>query len=235
MTLHPLDWLPHGAWWVELPGYLGAVFVVVSFLMKTMIRLRLVTMLSNMCFIGYAYLIAQYPTLVLHLVLLPLNALRIWQMVRLTQRVRAASQGEQTLGALKPFMRRQTCRTGEVVFRKGDTADRLYYLVSGAFHVIEVDVTLRGGAFVGELGLLAASGLRTQTLACTAAGELLSISYEHVSELYFQNPDFGYHFLRLAAGRLFANIETLNARIVTLQQELAVARGGAQETPAQPS
>jgi len=224
MNVHPLAWMMANITWAQLPGYVGAVFVVLSFVMKTMIPLRVMTILSNVCFIWYSYIEGQYPTLFLHLVLLPLNAVRIYQMMLLTRRVRAASQGEQTLGSLRPFMRRSHCKKGRVLIRKGDLADALYYLVSGEFLVKEIGVVLRGGSYVGELGLLAPSGRRTQTLECIAEGEVLSISYEHVRELFYQNPDFGYHFLRLTAGRLFENIETLQHQVESLQKELASAR-----------
>ncbi len=221
MNVHPLGWVMANIGWVQLPGYIGAAFVVASFLMKTMVPLRMMTILSNVCFIVYSYLEGQYPTLLLHMVLLPLNAVRIYQMMQLVRRVRVASQGDQTLGSLKPFMQRRNCKAGEVLFRKGEPADALYYLVSGKFVVTEIGAVLEAGAFVGELGLLAPSGLRTQTLECIEDGELLSISYEHVRELYYQNPDFGYHFLRLTAGRLFHNIERLQEQVETLQAELA--------------
>ena len=130
-------------------------------------------------------------------------------------------------------MQRQGFKTGDVIFRKGDVADRLYYIVSGGFLVAELGVSLGGGAFVGELGLLAETKRRGQTLTCTARGEALSISYEHVIALYFQDPDFGYHFLRLATGRLFTNIATLDARILDLQTQLAEARAATR--PIQPS
>ncbi len=194
MNVHPLTWIMANITWSQVPGYVGAAFVVLSFVMKTMIPLRVMTILSNVCFIAYSYMEGQYPTLFLHMILLPLNAVRIYQMLLLTRRVRAASQGEQTLGSLRPFMRRSHCKKGRVLFRKGDPADALYYLVSGEFLVTEIGVVLRGGSYVGELGLLAPSGRRTQTLECIAEGELLSISYEHVRELYLPKSGFRLSF-----------------------------------------
>jgi CRP/FNR family transcriptional regulator, cyclic AMP receptor protein len=227
MSLHPLQWFLENTSWIQLPGYLGAVFVVASFLAKTMIPLRVLTILSNLCFIAYSDIMAEYPMLFLYVVLLPLNALRLYQMVVLVRRMRAASQGEQTLGALKPFMQRGQFKAGQVVFRKGDPADKLFYLVSGKFCVPEIGMVLQAGDFVGELGMLAPCKSRTQTLECTVGGDVLTISYEHVAELYYQNPDFGYHFLRLTAGRLFQNIDALQKQAEMLRAELAELRSTA--------
>jgi CRP/FNR family cyclic AMP-dependent transcriptional regulator len=217
MHLDPVAWFWATAQWDQVPGYIGAMFVIASFLSKTMIPLRALTMASNLCFMGYSYLHFQYPTLLLHTVLLPLNAVRLHQMIKLVKRVRTAATGDHTMNWLKPYMRRRHCRAGQVLFRAGDVADRTYYIVSGRFRVTEIDVVLLPGDLVGELGLLAPGGRRSQSLECIADGDLLSIGYDQVQELYFQNPDFGFYFLRLATGRLFQNLETL-------QRQLAEAR-----------
>jgi CRP-like cAMP-binding protein len=67
--------------------------------------------------------------------------------------------------------------------------------------------------------------MRTQTLECIEAGMILSVSYTKVEELYVQNPEFGFYFLRLASARLFQNIETL-------QQQLAQQTAHAAPKPA---
>ena len=38
---------------------------------------------------------------------------------------------------------------------------------------------------------------------------MLSITYEQVEQLYYQNPTFGFYFLRLATARLFDNVSRL--------------------------
>ena len=213
--------LEQGAQWNQVPGYIGAAFVLASFLSKTMIPLRAFSMASNICFIGYSILHLQYPTLFMHCVLLPLNAVRLQQMIKLVKRVRTAASGDNTMNWLKPYMRRRHCRARQVLFRKGDVADRTYYIVSGEFRVTELNVVLRAGDMVGELGLLSPGGRRGQSLECVADGDLLSIGYDQVQELYFQNPDFGFFFLRLATGRLFENLETLQKQLADARAELA--------------
>jgi CRP/FNR family transcriptional regulator, cyclic AMP receptor protein len=59
--------------------------------MRTMVPLRMVGLLSNCTFITYGYLGGLYPVLVLHLILLPLNGLRLREMLRLTRQVRGAA------------------------------------------------------------------------------------------------------------------------------------------------
>ena len=71
----------------EMIGYLAAGLVFLTFYMKTMIPLRIVGLCSNVAFIAYAILDGLYPVLILHVILLPLKAFRLRQMLVLTRRV----------------------------------------------------------------------------------------------------------------------------------------------------
>jgi Cyclic nucleotide-binding domain len=215
-----IDWLTHWAMdhrglfaWHVIPGYLGALLIAASFMVRTMIPLRALSAGSNICIMVYAYLDAQYPTLALNAALLPLNILRLLQMMKLVHRVRTAARGNKTMEWLKPYMKRRRYNQGQRLFQKGDRADTMYYVVSGTFRVPELDVYLRPGEFVGELGLLAPDGLRTQSLECVVRGDLLAISYDQVYELFFQNPDFGFYFMQLASARLFNVVRLLEQEL----------------------
>ena len=106
------------ATWGDVAGYAGAVLFVVSFFKTTMIPLRALGALSNLCFVAYGYLAALYPLMVLHLALFPLNGVRLWQMVKLVRRVRTAVEGNKTMNWLRPYMLRRSCRAG--ARRSGD-------------------------------------------------------------------------------------------------------------------
>jgi hypothetical protein len=80
--------------WVEATGYLASALVLATFCMKTMIPLRCAAISSNIAFIVYGFYDGLYPVLVLHAILLPLNAWRAIQMLRLIKRVEAASKGD---------------------------------------------------------------------------------------------------------------------------------------------
>ena len=42
---------------------------------------------------------------------------------------------------------------------------------------------------------------------------MLTISYDKVRELYFQNPSFGFYLLRLASERLLQNVDRMERMI----------------------
>lgn len=197
----------------ELAGYVAAVLVFLTFYMKTMIPLRVAGICSNCAFILYGYLGGLYPILTLHLILLPLNGLRLREMLRLTKQVRAATQADLNMNWLKPFTSTRRVNAGEVLFRKGAPADAMFFIVSGRYRLAELGIQLLPGQLVGELGLLAPDQSRTQTLECAEGGEVLQINYEQVKQLYYQNPQFGFYFLQLATQRMFENIAQLEREL----------------------
>ena len=190
----------------EFLGYAAAACVFVTFYMRTMVPLRIAGIVSNFLFIGYGYDLNAYPVLFLHLVLLPLNILRLRQMLRLIKQIEDATRGDVNLNWVKPFSSTRTIAAGNAVFRRGEAADEMFFIVSGRFHVKERSVELQTGEVFGELGLLNAGQARTATVECTASGELLRITYDQVKQLCLQDPKFSFYFLHLVSKRLFHNL-----------------------------
>jgi CRP-like cAMP-binding protein len=204
----------------EMAGYLAAFLVFLTFYMKTMIPLRVIGICSNCAFIIYGYLGGLYPVLILHVILLPLNSLRLHEMMQLTRQVREATHGDLNMDWLKPFSSTRWAKSGDVLFRKGDAADAMLFVVSGRYRLSEIGVDILSGQVVGELGLMAPDHSRTQSLECIEDGEILQITYEQVKQLYYQNPRFGFYFLQLTTRRLFGDI-------ARLERELAESRNAA--------
>ena len=195
---------------------LGGIFFVATLLMRTMVPLRISAIMSNMCFVCYSILINQISTLLLYILLAFINLVRLCQMLLLVKKARSSAQGDLSMEWLKPFMHRRNYRKGDVLFRKGDPANEMFFTASGRFLVKEIDIELPAGRIMGELGFLSPNNRRTQTVECIEGGEVLTITYDKLLEIYFQNPEFGYYFLRLSSDRLLQN----NARLETIIQKL---------------
>lgn len=191
----------------------ASVLVVASYTMKTMIPLRIFAIVTNLVLIGASYFSGIYATMVLHMVMLPINCFRLHEMMMLVKNVRSAMTSDLSMEWLKPFMTREDVKAGDVLFYKGDIADEMMYVVSGRFRLVESGIELAPGSIVGELGMLSPSNQRTQSLECLENGVILKVTYRQVEELYVQNPAFGFYFLRLATARLFENIGRLESQL----------------------
>ncbi|MFL5163258.1 MAG: Crp/Fnr family transcriptional regulator [Microvirga sp.] len=206
--------------WVEAVGWFGAALAITGSAMKTIIPLRCIGIGANLCSLTVSAFLGNIPGVVANLILLPINSVRLYQMLGLIKRVKNASKSDLSMEWLKPFMTRRRAKTGELLFVKGDVADCMFFTISGRYRLKEINIELLQGQVVGEMGFMSPSNTRTQTLECLEDGEVLSISYDEVRQLYFQNPQFGFYFLRLASERLFQNMERMEEEIVRLREAL---------------
>jgi Cyclic nucleotide-binding domain len=191
----------------------GATLYVVTLMVRTIVPLRVVGIISIVFFIAYGALAGAVATFFLYLLSLPINVVRLRQMLSLIKKAKMSAQGDLSMDWLRPYMSPRKYREGEVLFHKGEEAKEMFLTVTGKFLVIEIDIELPPGRFMGELGFVAPENRRTQTVKCIEDGDVLTITYEKLLELYFQNPEFGYYFLRLTSERLMQNISRLEAII----------------------
>jgi len=194
---------------VEFVGFLAAGLVFATFYMKTMIPLRIVGITSNVTFIVYSWFAGVVPLFVLHSLLLPLNVWRLMQMRALVREVRKVAVGDLSLESLLPFMSRRRAEAGEVLFRRGDAAGEMFHILSGTVRLEELGKTVGPGAMLGEISMFTPRRERTATAVCDTDVELLSITADKVMQLYYQNPRFGFHVVRLITGRLIENLRRI--------------------------
>lgn len=207
----------------EIVGYAAALLVLLTFSMRTMVHLRAVGILSNLFFIAYGYLSGAYPIMLLHAILLPLNSFRLFQIMSLLRKVEYAATNGFDVDWLKSIATPRTLKPGEYLFRRGDTADRMAFIVSGAFRMVELGKEIGQGELTGELGLIAPTRTRTQTLECIAEANVLEVTYEQVKLLYFQSPKFALYLLQLAGNRLFNDVERLEQQVEMYRREKEIA------------
>jgi hypothetical protein len=186
---------------------LGVVFTLASFAARRMLPLRVLALAGSVCFIAYGLIEWQLPSILLNLVLIPLNATRLWEISRLSREMARATRESPVSQWLLPHMRRRAFRAGEVLFRKGDTADRILYLARGELLLEEIGEPVRAGAVIGEIGLFSPDRKRTQTVSCATDGELYEMTEEMIFRLYYQNPKLGFYFIRVVAARLLKDVQ----------------------------
>jgi hypothetical protein len=202
--------------WTDLFNSVGSLFIVATASTKTMVPLRILAIVAN-CFLIVFYAVTHsWVPMVLQTAALPLNAWRLYQMIVLIRNVRGAIRGNSSMDWLKPFMTGRHFRKGDILFAKGEPANEMFCTVTGRYRLLELGIELKPGQLVGELAMLAPDNRRTATLECIAEGEALSITYEQVEQLYYQNPTFGFYFLRLATARLFENISRMESELARI-------------------
>jgi hypothetical protein len=204
----------------------GAIFFVATLLTQTMVPLRVANMIGCTFFAAFGVLAGDVKTFLLYLLLLPINAFRLRQMLTLVKKARTATRGDTSMEWLKPFMTDRKYRKGDILFKKDDPASEMLLTITGKFLVKEIGVELAPGCLMGELGFLSSNKRRTATIECIEEGRVLTITYEKLLEIYFQNPQFGYYFLILTSQRLLENISRLEGTIAQNKMALQTAAAG---------
>ena len=79
--------------WVDALGFCASFAVLASFCMTTIVPLRACALASNLLFCAYGVLAHIYPVMFLHMLLLPINLVKLW---RLRFRCTASTQAKGT-------------------------------------------------------------------------------------------------------------------------------------------
>jgi hypothetical protein len=222
-----LEIVLHNITLANMFALVGVIFFVATLLMQTMVPLRVANMIGCAFFALFGALTGAITTFLLYLLMVPINAYRLRQMLVLVKKARSATQGDTSLEWLKPFMTERKYRKGDILFKKDDAAHEMLLTVTGKFLVKEISVELPPGRLMGEFGFLTPDNRRTATIECIEDGHVLTIAYDKLLEIYFQNPQFGYYFLVLTSQRLLENIARLEAIVAQNQslQQAAAANG----------
>lgn len=193
-------------------GFIGAALMVASYLMKSMLPLRMVALSANVFLIVYAVQFGSWPSVALYVVMIPINIKKVLEIRKLVHAIENAKADSPVGEWLLPHMTRRQAKAGQTLWRKGDKADEMLYVHSGQLNLLEYDETIGPGSIVGEIGLFAPDNRRTRTIVCAADCTLYSLSAEAMAKLYFQNPKLGYHVMRLIVARLMHDVDVANRR-----------------------
>jgi len=169
---------------------------------RTMIPLRVAAIVASFFVVIYSFVYASYAMLMLNAVLLLLHAWRLRAMLTLTRDIKAATRSDMNVDWLLPFTRPKRLKAGDILMERGEYATAAFYIVSGEVEILETNERLGNGTLLGEIGLFTPDGRRTMTARCKTDVQTAQIDYDQFKELYFQNPQFGFHLLHLIVARL---------------------------------
>ena len=109
----------------------GGIFLIATFVVRTIVPMRVLTIVSIVFFLGSAALAGSVPRFFLYLLALPINVIRLVQIRNLVKKARSSAQGTMSLDWLRPYMTPRTYHKGDVLFRKGDPAAEMFLTVIG--------------------------------------------------------------------------------------------------------
>ena len=200
---------------ITIIGILAGAFYVASQFQKDMISLRVLALVSNVLYLIYSPLHTDYqithlivmPTFLVNLILLPINAKRLIEIIRLIKQIEQATVESPVTEWLLPHMHLRKHKAGQVLFKKGDRAEELMYVASGKLKLQGIDHFIGPGELICEIGLFSSEKIRTLTVVCDTDCELYHMTDDQIYRLYYQNPKLGFFFMKLIVERLLRDVK----------------------------
>ncbi len=191
---------------IEAVGWLAAVFKLVTFSMRSMISLRLLAMASSACFIIYSGLFEIWPLLAIELVLLSVNAYRLYEIIALRRLVtHMTDESEPDFSAAMAYGKKRVLQAGDVLFQKGDPVDSLYYLAKGQVEIADQNVSVAAGNIFGEMAFFNKTATRSATVRCAEDTVVYELDEKRFTRLQYEDPEFAMAVMRTVTKRLVAN------------------------------
>ncbi len=121
-------------------------------------------------------------------------------------------------------MTREAHLQGEVLFRTGDPAGKMYYIDSGSLRLPEINKVVKAGEVIGEMGLLSPFQTRTASAVCEEDCIVYSIDKEEVTRLFSRNSELAFKIVHLCVQRFIENLRVETEAKERIQSELRIAR-----------
>ena len=191
---------------IEAVGWLAVLFKLATFSMNSMIWLRVLVILSSVCFIIYSALFQIWPLLAIEVILLSINAYRLYELIALRRLVtHMTDESEPDFSAAMAYGKKRVIASGDVLFEKGDPVDSLYYLAEGLVEIEGQNVAVPAGKIFGEMAFFNSSAERMATVRCVEDTVVYELNEKRFTRLQYEDPRFAMSVMRLVTKRLVAN------------------------------
>ena len=191
---------------IEAVGWLAAALKLATFSMNSMIALRILAMASSVCFIIYSGVFQVWPLLATELILLSSNAYRVYEIVALRRLVtHMTDESESDFSAAMAYGKKRVIQAGDVIFKKGDRVDSLYYLAEGRVEIEDQNVSVAAGNIFGEMAFFNKSAVRSATVRCLEDTVVFELDEKRFTRVQYEDPEFAMAVMRLVTKRLVAN------------------------------
>ena len=125
-----------------------------------------------------------------------------------------------------PFesMTRETFKKGDVLFKAGDVADKMFYIARGSLRLPEIGKVVKEGGLIGEMGILSPFQTRTASAVCEEDLETFTITKDDVIRLFHQDSALAFQLVHLSIKRFIENLRAETEAKERIQSELRIAR-----------
>ncbi len=122
------------------------------------------------------------------------------------------------------FMKKENFIKGDCIFKKGDTADRMFYVAKGTIKLPEFNKIIKPGDVIGEMGIFSPTKERTASAICEEDVEAFTMGKDEVIKFFGQDPSLAIELIQLSIKRFIENLKRETAARERIESELRIAQ-----------
>jgi serine phosphatase RsbU (regulator of sigma subunit)/anti-sigma regulatory factor (Ser/Thr protein kinase) len=122
------------------------------------------------------------------------------------------------------FMKKEEFKKGDVIFKAGDQADRMFYITKGAIRLVEINKTITAGNVIGEMGVFSPFKERTASAVCAEDLETYTMGKDEVIKFFGKDPVLAIDLIQLSIKRFIENLKAETAARERIESELRIAQ-----------
>lgn len=120
-------------------------------------------------------------------------------------------------------MKKEHFKKGDVLFKMGDTADKMYYVQKGLIRLVEMNIIVKHGDVIGEIGILSPFAQRTASATCEEDLEVFTMGKSEVLDFLSHNPSLAFRLIQLSIARFIENVQREAQARERIESELRIA------------
>lgn len=136
------------------------------------------------------------------------------------------TQGQEEFSYKWPlsYMKKETFKKGDSLFKAGDKADKMFYINRGSLRLIEINKIIKEGEVIGEMGIFSPFKQRTASAVCEDDLEAYTMGRDEVIKFFAQDPNLAINLIQLSIKRFIENLKAETQARERIESELRIAR-----------
>ncbi|HNQ51044.1 MAG TPA: SpoIIE family protein phosphatase [Candidatus Omnitrophota bacterium] len=122
------------------------------------------------------------------------------------------------------FMKLETYKKGDCLFKAGDKADRMFYIAKGSIRLPEIDKVVKQGDVLGEMGIFSPFKERTASAVCEEDVDVYTMGKDEVINFFGKDPAMAIDLIQLSIKRFIENLKAETAARERIESELRIAQ-----------
>ncbi|MCM8826664.1 MAG: PP2C family protein-serine/threonine phosphatase [Candidatus Omnitrophica bacterium] len=122
------------------------------------------------------------------------------------------------------YMNKEVYKKGEVIFKRGDKADKMFYIKSGSIRLPELDKVIGSNQIIGEMGVFSILKERTASAICEDDLEVYTMDREGIIKFFKDDPNLAIEVMQTSIQRFIENLKRETAERERIESELRIAR-----------